>query len=89
MSHALPESDIERLKNEISLQRLVEAQGIELTRHGADLLGRCPFHDDRTPSLVVSPKKPKKMGGTAPSGSSLGIRGTPDEHPRLILNPFI
>lgn len=53
----IPEADIERLKNEISLQRLVEAQGIELTRHGADLLGRCPFHDDRTPSLVVSPKK--------------------------------
>ena len=53
----IPEADIERLKNEISLQRLVEAQGIELTRHGADLLGRCPFHDDKTPSLVVSPKK--------------------------------
>ena len=53
----IPEADIERLKNEISLQRLVEAQGIELTRHGADWIGRCPFHDDKTPSLVVSPKK--------------------------------
>lgn len=36
---------------------MVEAQGIELTRHGADWIGRCPVHDDRTPSLVVSPKK--------------------------------
>jgi DNA primase len=25
--------------------------------HGADLLGRCPFHDDREPSLVISPEK--------------------------------
>ena len=36
---------------------MVEAQGIELKQHGADWIGRCPFHDDKTPSLVVSPKK--------------------------------
>ncbi len=53
----IPDEDIERLKQEVSLQRLVEAQGIELKRHGADLLGLCPFHDDHEPSLVVSPKK--------------------------------
>jgi len=52
-----PGEEIERLKREVSLQRLVEAQGIELKRHGADLLGLCPFHADREPSLVVSPKK--------------------------------
>jgi DNA primase len=53
----IPEFEIERLKQEISLERLVTTQGIELKRHGADLLGLCPFHDDREPSLVVSPKK--------------------------------
>ena len=53
----IPESEVERLKSEVSLQRLVEARGIELRRHGAELIGRCPFHDDRTPSLVVSPGK--------------------------------
>ncbi len=36
---------------------MIEARGIELKRHGADLLGLCPFHDDHEPSLVVSPKK--------------------------------
>jgi DNA primase len=41
----------------VSLARLVEAKGIELKRHGADLLGLCPFHADREPSLVISPKK--------------------------------
>jgi len=27
------------------------------TPAAADLVGRCPFHDDRTPSLVVTPAK--------------------------------
>ena len=53
----IPDEEIERLKQEVSLQRLVEARGVELKRHGADLLGLCPFHDDHEPSLVVSPKK--------------------------------
>ena len=53
----IPESEIERLKSEISLERLVEAAGIELKKAGVDLIGCCPFHDDREPSLVISPKK--------------------------------
>lgn len=51
----IPESEIERLKAEVSLERLAEARGVALKRHGADLLGLCPFHDDREPSLVISP----------------------------------
>ena len=53
----IPEDEIERLKKEVSLERLVKAAGIELRRHGADLLGLCPFHDDREPSLVITPEK--------------------------------
>jgi DNA primase len=53
----IPDEEIERLKAEVSLERLVSAAGIELRRHGADLLGLCPFHDDHEPSLVISPKK--------------------------------
>jgi DNA primase catalytic core len=53
----IPEDEIERLKREVSLERLVKAAGIELRRHGADLLGLCPFHDDREPSLVITPGK--------------------------------
>jgi len=52
----IPESEIERLKLQVSVARLVEAAGVALKPHGKDLVGRCPFHDDRTPSLVVSPK---------------------------------
>ena len=51
----IPESEIERLKKEVAIERLVMGFGVELKRHGADLIGTCPFHDDKTPSLVVSP----------------------------------
>jgi len=68
----IPEDEVERLKREVSVQRLAEARGIKLKRHGADLLGLCPFHDDRTPSLVITPAKNLwhclgacNMGGTA------------------------
>jgi DNA primase len=57
MPQRVPQQEIDRLKSEISLQRLVEAQGVELERHGADLRGLCPFHDDHDPSLVITPKK--------------------------------
>ena len=53
----IPDEEIERLKREIPIERLVKAAGIELRKHGADLIGRCPFHDDREPSLVVTPSK--------------------------------
>ena len=53
----IPDEVIERLKQEVSLERLAEARGVKLKRHGADLLGLCPFHDDHEPSLVISPKK--------------------------------
>jgi DNA primase len=53
----IPQSDLEQLKEEISVQRLVEGAGIELKRAGKDWLGRCPFHDDREASLVVTPGK--------------------------------
>jgi len=51
----IPEEVIERLKREIPLERLVAGFGVELQRHGANLMGRCPFHEDRTPSLSVTP----------------------------------
>lgn len=53
----IPEADIQRLKDEVSVQRLVEASGIELKKVGKDLAGRCPFHEDDEPSLIVTPAK--------------------------------
>jgi DNA primase len=53
----IPEEEIERLKSQISLERLAVAKGIKLKKHGENLLGLCPFHDDREPSLVITPSK--------------------------------
>jgi DNA primase len=53
----IPPEVIERLKATVNIVTLVQAAGVELTRQGKDYVGRCPFHDDKTPSLVVSPDK--------------------------------
>ena len=53
----IADEEIEQLKKEVPLDALVAASGVELKRAGADLVGLCPFHDDREPSLVVSPQK--------------------------------
>lgn len=52
----IPDAELERLKKEIAIERLVMGFGVELKRQGVELVGRCPFHEDHTPSLVVSPK---------------------------------
>ncbi|WP_426161481.1 CHC2 zinc finger domain-containing protein [Pseudoduganella sp. R-34] len=51
------DSEIDQLKSEVSVERLVEAAGIVLKKSGKDRLGRCPFHADGEPSLVVTPAK--------------------------------
>ena len=54
----IPDSEIERLKAEVSLVRLVEMAGVKLAKKGKDeWTGRCPFHDDDTPSLSVNAGK--------------------------------
>jgi DNA primase len=32
-------------------------RGIKLRRSGKELIGFCPFHDDKNPSLNIDPKK--------------------------------
>lgn len=51
----IPDDTLNRLKREVSPVRLVEKSGVALKAHGKDRIGHCPFHDDKTPSLVVSP----------------------------------
>ncbi len=53
----VPAEEVARIKREVSVERLAEARGVKLTRHGADLVGLCPFHDDKEPSLVITPAK--------------------------------
>ncbi len=51
------QAELDDLKKNIDLAALVRAKGVDLKPHGKDLLGLCPFHDDKEPSLVVTPSK--------------------------------
>jgi len=58
MARKFESDDIERLKRNISIEALCKARGIDLKKHGArDLIGKCPFHEDKNPSFVVTPEK--------------------------------
>ena len=67
----LPDEVVERIRREISVQRLAEARGIKLRRVGKNLMGLCPFHQEKTPSLSITPSTNKwhclgcGKGGTA------------------------
>jgi DNA primase len=51
----VPEDEMARIKSGVSVARLAEAAGVALRPQGGDLVGCCPFHDDSTPSLVITP----------------------------------
>ena len=58
----LPDETVERIRREISVQRLAEARGIQLRRMGKNMMGLCPFHQDKNPSLSITPTR---TNGTA------------------------
>ena len=51
----------ERIKREVSIQRLAEARGIKLRRSGKELIGLCPFHRDTRPEPQHRPGE-KRVG---------------------------
>ncbi len=53
----IPDTEVQRLKDEIAVQRLIESAGVALKKTGKDWAGCCPFHDDDTASLVITPAK--------------------------------
>ncbi|WP_339057758.1 CHC2 zinc finger domain-containing protein [Candidatus Regiella endosymbiont of Tuberolachnus salignus] len=53
----IPNHELERLKCDVSLLALVESQGHKLRKQGKDYVMLCPFHQEKTPSLVISPVK--------------------------------
>ncbi len=53
----IPDDEIERIKRESDLAAVVRSRGVALKPQGGDLVGLCPFHDDKNPSLHVTPAK--------------------------------
>lgn len=52
----ISEQFIDNLKARADLVEIV-AEHVQLKKAGREFKGRCPFHDDRTPSFTVSPDK--------------------------------
>ena len=48
----------QRIKREIPIEKVI-SEYIELKSSGTTLVGRCPFHDDSTPSFTVYPQSGK------------------------------
>lgn len=53
----LPQRELDELKRNVSLATLAGSQGHKLRKQGRDLVLLCPFHQEKTPSCVISPEK--------------------------------
>jgi DNA primase len=56
VSPPIPQDYIDDLLARSDLVALIGAR-VELRRSGHEYIGRCPFHEERTPSFTVSPQK--------------------------------
>jgi DNA primase len=54
---AIPESEIEKVKNAVNLADVVRARGVSLKKKGRQLWGLCPFHAEDEPSFAVDERK--------------------------------
>lgn len=48
---------IDAIKSQVDLAQVVAERGIALDRRGQHLFALCPFHDEKTPSFVVTPHR--------------------------------
>ncbi|PHM75352.1 CHC2 zinc finger domain-containing protein [Xenorhabdus cabanillasii] len=53
----IPEAELQHLKAAVSLVAIIEQQGRKLTPRGKDMTVLCPFHKEKTPSMVITPSK--------------------------------
>jgi len=65
----LKDEVIDQIKSQVSLLRLVESQGHKPKAHGKDKVIACPFHQDDTASLVISPNNLFNCFGCGAAGS--------------------
>jgi DNA primase len=54
---AIEKTLIEAINRGVDLVALARRRGIEVKKNGGSWMGRCPFHEDKTPSLSITPGK--------------------------------
>jgi DNA primase len=52
----IPPETLELIRSRLDVVELV-GEHVQLTRAGRNMKGRCPFHQERTPSFIVSPER--------------------------------
>ena len=52
----IPKETIDTIYDSVRIEDVV-GDFITLKKRGVNLLGNCPFHDEKTPSFTVSPVK--------------------------------
>ncbi len=52
----IAKEEIERIKQVHDLRAVIESYGVTLRKKGANYVGLCPFHKEKTPSFTVNPK---------------------------------
>ena len=69
MSFSFSKDAVEELKSQIDIVDVI-GRSVQLKRAGSNYKGLCPFHNEKTPSFIVSPQKQifTCFGGCGASG---------------------
>src|ERR687889_89905 len=69
----ISQSTIQQITSRIDIVEIV-GEYVKLKKRGANYLGNCPFHNEKTPSFTVSPSKEIfKCFGCGKSGNAIGF----------------
>jgi len=52
----ISKDQIDAVKRSHDLREVIESYGVKLRKKGANYVGLCPFHEEKTPSFTVNPK---------------------------------